>query len=111
MKYKYNYLIMKRLLLLLLLICNAIDNYAQSAYMYEAQRDAMESDGLNPQKIIFIIILFIICFFIYIIVFSLKENYNKQRQQKISEAKKSEKKIIDILDKTKVIINNKNNGK
>lgn len=79
--------------------------------MYEAQRDAMESDGLNPQKIIFIIILFIICFFIYIIVFSLKENYNKQRQQKISEAKKSEKKIIDILNKTEKVINNKNNGK
>ena len=101
---------MKRLLLLLLLICNAIDNYAQSAYMYEAHRDAMESDGLTPQKIILAFILFIICFFIYIIVYSIKENYNKQKQKK-SEAKKSEKKIIDILSKTETIINNKNNGR
>lgn len=94
MKYKYNYLIMKRLLLLLLLICNAIDNYAQSAYMYEAQRDAMESDGLNPQKIIFIIILFIICFFIYIIVFSLKENYNHYCPRKSFNISKSNKLIV-----------------
>lgn len=79
--------------------------------MYEAQKDAMESDGLSPQKIILAIILFIICFFIYIIFYSLKENYNKQKQQKISEANKSEKKIIDILNKTEIIINNKNNGK
>lgn len=79
--------------------------------MYEAQKDAMESDGLSPQKIILAIILFIICFFIYIIFYSLKENYNKQKQQKISEANKSEKRIIDILNKTEIIINNKNNGK
>ena len=44
--------------------------------MYEAQKDAMESDGLSPQKIILAIILFIICFFIYIIFYSLKENYS-----------------------------------
>ena len=71
----------------------------------------MKSDGLSPQKIILAIILFIICFFIYIIFYSLKENYNKQKQQKISEANKSGKKIIDILNKTEIIINNKNNGK
>lgn len=79
--------------------------------MYEAQKDAMESDGLSPQKIILAIILFIICFFIYIIFYSLKENYSHKKQQKISEANKSEKKIIDILNKTEIIINNKNNGK
>ena len=50
---------MKRLLLLVLLFYNAIKDYAQSAYMYEAHRDAMESDGLTPQKIILAFILFI----------------------------------------------------
>lgn len=102
---------MKRLTLLLFYLYNTIEVFSQAAYMCEAQKDAMESDGLSPQKIILAIILFIICFFIYIIFYSLKENYNKQKQQKISEANKSEKKIIDILNKTEIIINNKNNGK
>lgn len=102
---------MKRLTLLLFYLYNTIEVFSQAAYMYEAQKDAMESDGFSPQKIILAIILFIICFFIYIIFYSLKENYNKQKQQKISEANKSEKKIIDILNKTEIIINNKNNGK
>ena len=102
---------MKRLTLLLFYLYNSIEVFSQAVYMYEAQKDAMESDGLSPQKIILAIILFIICFFIYIIFYSLKENYNKQKQQKISEANKSEKKIIDILNKTEIIINNKNNGK